>query len=431
MRLWIALVALLAAAVTLPAQAALQVEITEGATGATPIAVVPFELGPGVDSSVDMASVVNSDLRGTGLFKPLPPEDMLAAPSRAEEVIFRNWRAVNVDYLVVGSVKADRGGGYQVRFQILDVYQGKVLGGYRIAASPENMRDVAHTIANKIYETVTGHEGYFRSRIAYVSAQKTDGHLRYRLMVSDYDGHNTEVLVSSRSPIMSPAWHPAGTKLAYVVIGMEHGRASVRILDLLTGTMRVISARPGLNGAPAWSPTGNKLAMTLSYQGNPDIYIYNLVTDSLRQLTHSPAIDTEATWSPNGEYIAFTSGRGGSPQIYRIPVQGGIAERLTFQGESNQNPVYSPDGKHLAMVRSGANGYRIAILNLKTNNVRIVSEGPLDESPSFAPNGQALIYASQADSGDFTMVSVTSGAERSLQQPGRAYAPAWGPALYQ
>lgn len=431
MRQWIAFVALLAAAFTLPAQAALEVEITEGATGAMPIAVVPFDLGPAVDSSVDLVSVINADLRGTGLFDPLPPEDMLAAPSSAKEVIYRNWRAVNVDYLVVGSVKADRGGGYQVRFQILDVYQGEVMAGYRIAASPENMRDVAHTIANKIYETLTGHEGYFRSRIAFVSAKEVDGRTRYRLMVADYDGHNARVLVSSRSPIMSPAWHPAGTKLAYAVIGMEHGRASIRILDLITGTMRVISARPGLNAAPAWSPTGNKLAITLSYHGNPDIYIYNLITDSLRQLTHSPAIDTGATWSPDGEYIAFTSGRGGSPQIYRIPTDGGIAERLTFQGESNQRPVYSPNGERLAMVRGGANGYRIAILNLKTNNVRIVSEGPFDESPSFAPNGQALIFASQADSGDLTMVSLTSGTKRNLQLPGRAYAPAWGPALYQ
>lgn len=430
MRLWIAIVALLAAVSTLPAQGALQVEITEGATGAMSIAVVPFELGPAVNDSVDMAGVINDDLRGTGLFDPLPPEDMLAAPSSAEEVLFRNWQAVNVDYLVVGSVTAAGRSGYQVRFEILDVNQGSVLAGYRIAASADGMRDVAHTVANKIYQTLTGHEGYFRSRIAYVSATNEGGSTRYRLMVSDYDGHEPRVLVSSRSPIMSPAWHPAGTKLAYVVIDMERGRAAIRILDLITGTMHEISARPGLNGAPAWSPTGNKLAITLSYRGNPDIYIYNLATDSMRQLTHSPAIDTGAAWSPNGEYIVFTSGRGGNPQIYRIPVRGGVAERLTFQGESNQDAVYSPDGTKIAMVRGGANGYRIAILDLKTNNVRIVSNGPRDESPSFAPNGQALIYASQEDAGDLTMVSLNSGAERSLRQPGRAYAPAWGPTLY-
>lgn len=429
MRQWIAVAALFAAIFALPAQGALRVQISEGATGATPIAVVPFKLGPAVDGSVDLVSVINADLHGTGLFDPLPAAQMLAAPSRAEQVLFRNWRAVNVDYLVVGSVKSNGQGGYYVRFQILDVYQQRVLAGYRIAAGPDEMRKAAHTVSNKIYQTLTGHQGYFRSRIAYVTVKRQNGHARYRLMVSDYDGHDPRVLVSSRSPIMSPVWHPAGTKIAYVVIDRERGRAAVRILDLITGTMREISARPGLNSAPAWSPTGNKMALTLSYRGNPDIYIYNLITNNLRQLTHSPAIDTGPSWSPNGEYIAFTSGRGGNPQIYRIPARGGVAERLTFQGESNQHAVYSPDGERLAMVRGTDNGYRIAVLDRKTNNVRIVSDGPMDGSPSFAPNGQALIFARQAR-GSLAMVSLRSGAMRSLKQAGQVREPAWGPGVH-
>lgn len=430
MRQWIALIAILTAVFCLPAQSALRVEISEGVTGALPIAVVPFKLGPTVDDSVDLVGVINQDLRGTGLFKPLPPEDMLATPSNASDVNFRNWRAVKVDYLVVGSVQSAGRRGYQVQFEILDVYQGRVLAGYRVVAAPGELRDTAHTVANKIYETLTGHEGYFRSRIAYVTAKKEGEQTRYRLVVSDYDGHDPRVLVSSRSPIMSPVWHPAGTKLAYVVIDVERGRAAIRIIDLITGTMREISARPGINGAPAWSPTGNKLAFTLSYRGNPDIYVYNLTSGSMRQLTHSPAIDTGASWSPDGSYIVFTSGRGGDPQIYRIPSRGGAAERLTFQGESNQHAVYAPNGRSLAMVQGGPNGYRIAVLDLNTNNVRIVSNGPLDESPSFAPNGQALIFARQDGNGDLSIVSLNGGAMRSLRQAGQVREPAWGPAPY-
>lgn len=430
MRQWIVLLALLAAIVYLPAQAALRVEISEGVTGALPIAVVPFETGPGVEQPLDLVEIINTDLRGTGLFKPLPADDMLATPSSAEEVNFRNWRAVKVDYLVVGSVKSAGTRGYQVEFEILDVYQGRVLAGYRVVAAPGEWRDTAHTIANKIYETLTGHEGYFRSRIAYVTAKKEGEHMRYRLVVSDYDGHDPRVLVSSRNPIMSPAWHPAGTKIAYVVIDMDRGRSALRIIDLTTGSMREISARPGINGAPAWSPTGNKLAFTLSYRGNPDVYVYNLVTKSMRQLTHSPAIDTGAAWSPNGAFIVFTSGRGGDPQIYRVPARGGAAERLTFQGESNQNAEYAPDGESLAMVQQGPNGYRIAVLDLNTNNVRVVSDGPLDESPSFAPNGQALIFARQEGGGDLAIVSLNGGAQRSLRQAGQVREPAWGPAPY-
>lgn len=429
MRHWIVAAATLAASFSLPAQGALQVKISKGAESALPIAVVPFEVGASIDQSVDLASVVNSDLRGTGLFQPLSAEDMLASPASADDVTFSNWRQVQVDNLVVGSVKSNGQGGYRIKFELLDVYQGEVVAGYRVTAGPDELRDAAHTVANKIYENLTDQEGYFRSRIAYVTAKKESGDLRYRLVVSDYDGHGPRTLVSSRDPIMSPAWHPAGTRLAYVGFDVDRGRAALRILDLTSGNIREISARQGINGAPAWSPNGNKLALTLSHRGDPEIFIYDLSTDSMRQLTHNAAIDTEAAWSPDGAYVAFTSDRGGDPQIYRKPVEGGGAERLTFAGESNQHAVYGPDGDTLAMVQGG-NGFRIAVVDLSTNNRHILSDGPLDESPSFAPNGQSLIFTRQEGDGELGMVSVDGRAERRLQQPGEVREPAWGPAPY-
>lgn len=337
MRTSFVLLILLFAIFAVPAQAALEIQITEGATGAVPIAVAPFKTGQSVPRSFDLTSIINADLRGTGMFKPLSPEDMLAKPSRPEEVTFRNWRAVKVDYLVVGSIKAKDKNRYSIQFSILDVHQQSVLAGFRVVAGKRQVRDVAHTIANRIYQTLTDDSGYFRSRIAYVTSSQQNGQMHYELVVSDYDGHDAQVILSSSNPIMSPDWNAAGTKLAYVVINKQKGRSSIRIRNLITGEVRVISARPGINGAPAWSPTGNKLAVTLSYEGNTDIYIYNLVTDEWRQLTHSPAIDTGVAWSPDGGYVVFTSGRGGAPQIYKMPVHGGQAERLTYRGESNQN----------------------------------------------------------------------------------------------
>lgn len=430
MRQWIAVIAVLCAAFSLPAQSALEVEISEGASGALPIAVVPFRTDSAVNGSVDLVSVINADLRGTGLFEPLPPEDMLASPGSAQDVKFSNWRQVEVDNVVVGSVKPDGQGGYRISFEILDVYQGRVLAGYQITAGPDELRDAAHTVANKIYENLTDEDGYFRSRIAYVTAKEEGDRLRYRLVVSDYDGHDPNVLVSSRDPIMSPAWHPAGTKLAYVAFDLERGRSTLRILDLTTGNIREVSARPGINGAPAWSPNGNKLAMTLSYPGNPEIFVYDVNAGNMQQLTHNAAIDTEPTWSPDGAYIAFTSDRGGKPQIYRMSAQGGAAERMTFDGETNQRAAYGPEGETLSMVQGGPNGFRIAVLDLKSNNMRVVSDGPLDESPSFAPNGQAIIFARQDGGGELATVSVDGSVKRRLQQSGEVREPAWGPAPY-
>ena len=426
-----ALLSLIALFAASTAQSALRIDITEGASGALPIAISPFGAPAGGNLPVDVADVVAADLASTGLFKPLPRDQMLATPSSASEVNFANWRTAEVDNLVVGSVAADGAGGYRIGFKILDVYQGESITGFQITADGDELRDAAHTIANLVYEQFIGVKGYFLSRIAYISAQKRGDSLSYKLNVSDYDGHDPQTIVASKDPILSPAWAPNGEKLAYVKFEVERGRTSLRVHDLSTGNITEVSSRPGINGAPTWSPDGNKLAMTLSFRGNPDIYVYDLRSKNLRQLTRSGAIDTEAAWSPDGESIAFTSDRGGKPQIYRMRPDGSQIERVTFAGESNQRAAYAPNGKELAMVQNTGNGFRIAVLDLETNNTRIVSRGPLDESPSFAPNGQAIIYARSGSGGaDLATVSADGRVHTELKQSGEVREPAWSPSGY-
>ena len=260
-------------------------------------------------------------------------------------------------------------------------------------------------------------------------AQESGG-LRYRLIVSDYDGYNPATVYSSRDPIMSPAWSPDGSKLAYVAFDVDRGRSSLRVQDLASGNIREISAREGINGAPAWSPDGDALALTLSYRGNPEIYRYDLNTNQLTQLTNNGAIDTEATWSPDGQHIAFTSDRGGKPQIYRMRRDGSQVERMTYDGESNQGADFSPDGDKLALVQKSGSGFRIAVQDLETNNIRIVSEGPLDDSPNFAPNGQAIIYAKQGRNNELATVTIDGETKTRLSQSGEVREPAWGPLGY-
>lgn len=413
---------------TAPAQAALHVKITESANHAIPVAIVPFG-GPG-GVPVDIAQVASHDLETTGLFDVLSRDRMLATPHTPDAVNYANWRTIGSDNLVVGTVKPGDDGDYEIRFHILNVLAGESMASFEINAAHSDMRDAAHTVANLVYKQLTGEQGYFLSRIAYVTVTRDQGVRHYRLVVADYDGHNAATIYSSLDPVMSPAWSPDGKHIAYVAFDVDRGRTSLRVQEVATGKIRKISSRAGINGAPAWSPNGSKLAMTLSYQGNPDIYLYNLRTDKLTQLTHSPAIDTEASWSPDGNHIAFTSDRGGSPQIYRMNASGGQVKRLTYTGNNSQDSAYSPDGKLLAFVENGPNGYRIAIQDLETGDVRAVTKGPLDEGPVFAPNGQAIIYATQGHTNALATVSVDGQVHSRLSQKGQVREPSWGVAPY-
>ncbi len=404
---------------------ALRVDVTSGISGAIPIAIVPFEGGQGLPT--DIASIVDQDLAGTGQFKTLPRADMLEKPGSSATTRFENWRAVKVDHLVVGNIQPLPDGSYKIRFEILDVYKAGKLAGYEVTSKGGTaLRYTAHKIADIIYQKLTGLPGYFTSRISYVTTSGTGWNTKYSLVVADQDGFNPRTIATADDVIMSPSWSPDGKKLAYVAF--RNGKNEIYVHDVATGQAQRVSARTGINGAPAWSPDGRYLAMTLSYAGSPDIYVHDLQTGESRRLTDSRSIDTEASWAPDGKSLVFTSDRGGRPQLYQVPVTGGAAKRLTFEGKSNQRGVFSPDGKLLAMVHEGNKGYRIAVLNLATGGLSVLSDGPLDESPGFAPNGQAIIYAKAAGNGaELATISVDGRVQRRLSQPGTVREPAWSP----
>lgn len=410
------------------ARAALTIEITQGVQGALPIAIVPFGwTGPAPNAPEDVSGIIAADLRRSGRFVPFPEQDMLSRPHSAAEVNFKDWRVLGQESLVVGQVIATGPDSYEIRFQLLDVFKGTQLAGYSIPVRGAALRRAAHHIADIIYEKLTGEPGAFNTRIAYVVAKKHLNPPRYELQVADSDGYNPETVVSSPQPIMSPAWSPDGTHIAYV--SFEKKRAEVFVQNLAMGTRESVAAFPGINGAPAWSPDGKKLALTLSQDGNPEIYLLDLGSKALTRLTDSAAIDTEPVFSPDGREIIFTSDRGGRPQLYRMPVTGGRAQRLTFEGEYNARGRFSPDGKRLAMVQGQGGKYRIAVMELDSGTVRVVSNGALDESPSFAPNGSMLIYATEARGRGVLVVTSVDGRvqQRLALQEGDVREPAWSP----
>ncbi|MFC1602226.1 Tol-Pal system beta propeller repeat protein TolB [Pseudomonadota bacterium] len=409
--------------------APLTIEITESEMGALPIAVVPFGWqGPGQAPSEDIASIIGADLKRSGRFKTMPPKDMIAFPHTGTNVDFRDWRVLGMESLVVGQVKPNGVGGYIVRFQLFDVFKGEQLAGYSIPTTARDLRATAHHISDLIYEKLTGQRGAFATRIAYItSIVQKEGKRKIALQVADADGYHPQTIVTSTEPLMSPAWSPDGLKLAYV--SFEKGRPSIFIQEVYTGKRQRVASFKGINGAPAWSPDGRKLALTLSKDGNPDIFILDLAKRTLQPLSRHYAIDTEPAWSPDGKHIIWTSDRGGRPQIYRIPSRGGKAERITFEGKYNARASYSPDGKLITMVTQIGREFRIGVLDLASSQFQVLSDGALDESPSFAPNGSMVIYATKLKGqGELAAVSVDGRVKQRLAlQVGDVREPAWAP----
>lgn len=414
----------------LPVRAALTIEITQGVEGALPIAVVPFAWrgDAGSPPQHKVGGVVADDLRRSGRFKPLPENELIARPTRGEEVDFRDWRALNVENLVIGEVSPNGPGGYLVKFFLYDVFRGEQITGYSLPTTARDLRATAHHIADIIYETLTGEPGAFATRIAYVtSIRKGKDQDRIELRIADADGYNPQSIVSSDEPIMSPAWSPDGRRLAYV--SFENRRPSIWVQEVFTGKRRKMTSFKGINGAPAWSPDGRYLAMTLSKDGNPDIFVMDVARRSLRALTRHWAIDTEPAWSPDGKSLVFTSDRGGSPQIYRVSVGGGEPSRVTFENDYNARASFSPDGRHLTMVTRVNGQFRIGLLDLGKGDFRVMTTGRLDESPSFAPNGSMIIYATQTGGrGVLAAVSTDGRVQQRLRlQQGDVREPVWSP----
>lgn len=417
------------------AHAVLTIEITRGIDSALPIAVVPFAAGEGAPA-LDVAAVIAEDLARSGRFAPMPVADLPARPHEFAGIAFRDWRLLGMENLVIGRVQVTGPGQYEIEFRLVDVFRGAQLVGYKVPATDRTLRFTAHQIADIIFEKLTGTPGAFATRIAYVTVQgvadpKRGGRGRtYRLHLADADGHNPRTLVESPEPLMSPAWSPDGRRIAYV--SFEDRNSAIWVQDVQSGEREQVAGGSGINSAPAWSPDGRRLALTLSRDGNPEIYILDLGSRRLQRITNNLAIDTEPAWSPDGRRIAFTSDRGGSPQIYVHELGDGGTRRLTHgKGRYNARARYSPDGSRLALVNGDGSSFRIGVLDLAADTLDVLTDARLDESPSFAPNGSMIIYATVSARGtELAAVSVDGRVRQRLRQgAGDVREPAWGPFL--
>lgn len=435
--------------VQMPAWAVLTIEINESFENAYPIAVVPFGYSekavqtespdpqntPVIASvgepPLDLSSIIAADLKRSGHFKPVATSIMPSIPHDLHEIKYEDWRPLDVDNMLIGKLIHQGNGLYQIDMRFIDVLRKKQIMGKRWSGvKKENLRRAAHQISDLIYEELTGVRGAFNTQIAYVTVRKTGKKRLYTLEIADSDGFNPQPILKSNSPIMSPSWSPDGTKLAYV--SFENGRSNIIVQSLDGQYRKKVAKFKGINGAPAWSPDGKQLAMTLSKGGSADIYIMDLETKKLQRLTRNWAIETEAAWAANGKSLFFNSDRRGQPQIFQVFLDTGETRRVTFEGRYSANPEISPDGRFLAMVHNNGNGaFHIALQNLYNNDLTILTDTFLDESPSFAPNGEMILYAMNKDNkGHLAVVSIEGRTSQTLKvKNGEVRECAWGPYL--
>lgn len=420
---WLAAMLML---VTSLAQADLTIEITRGSDRATPIAVVP--LADGEDLPQDVAQIVADDLERSGYFEPLERDAMFARPASSEDVRYGEWRALDVRYLVVGRVSRE-GENYRIDYELLDVSGGSRMLGESVTAGRQALRDAAHYISDQIFEEITDIRGAFSTRIAYVTSTGLGDNTQYALHVADADGRNSQQVLASDEPIMSPAWSPDGSKLAYV--SFETGRPAIYLQEIASGRRVRATSFEGLNSAPTWSPDGRRLAMSLSKDGQPDIYVMDIGSRNLERITTGSSIETEPAWSPDGQSLVFTSDRSGGPQIYRLELGSGQAERITFTGNYNARARFAPDGESIFLIHRGSNGYQVARQDLESGRLVALTDSRQDESPSVAPNGTMVIFATQ-QGGNGVLGGVSADGRASFRLPaaqGDVREPAWSPFL--
>ena len=434
------LMVLLAMAFTLalPARAAwaqLEIDITEGNQEPLPIAIPDFLSDHPETERIanDMADVIAQNLERSGLFKHIDPASYIEKQTNIDyQPRFADWRLIKAKGLVSGRIVRENANRLRVEFRLWDIYGGQQLDGLRFATTPDNWRRIAHKISDAIYKRLTGENGYFDSRIVYISESGPKINRKKRLAIMDQDGANPQFLLAGADLVLTPRFSPSSQTLTY--LSWETGRSQVYLLDIETGRRERLGNFPNLTIAPRFSPDGNKLIFSMVTRGNSDIYVMDLRSRSSQRLTTDPGIDVSPSFSPDGRKIVFTSDRGGSPQLYTMNANGSGVKRLTFGEGRYTAPVWSPRGDLIAFTKSHKGQFHIGVINASDGRgERMLTSSYLDEGPTWSPNGRVLLFSRQSRGqggrSEIWSVDLTGTNLRKVSIKGGASDPAWSPLL--
>ncbi|MCY4142428.1 MAG: Tol-Pal system beta propeller repeat protein TolB [Gammaproteobacteria bacterium] len=404
-----------------------EILIDQGNDQVSSLAVVPFNAPAGVQ---DMTPIVEFDLARSGQFAPMDATHMLSLPNTPDEINYRDWKVLGVQYVVIGDVSESEDGTLSVTYHVFNVTLEQRLHGGTVSGPTTAFRDIAHLVADKVFEAIADIPGAFSTKIMYVLVQgrATENPL-FSLQIADSDGANVQTILESPHPILSPSWSPDGQKICYV--SFETGRSTVIVHELATGERDTIAAFEGTNSAPTFSPDGTHIALSLSKDGNFEIYTVRLRDLNFRRITNHRGIDTEPSWTADGNSLIFTSDRAGNPQLYSVKLNNLNPKRLTFEGDYNARPRMHPDGEHLLYVhRADDAGFHIVWQSLNGDTQpRILTSNVLDESPSLSPNGEMVVYATRDQNRGILAVVSTDGqvALKLPSEDGDVQEPAWSP----
>lgn len=416
---------LLSAVIGSYSYAQIKLDISGGEVRGIPTAIVPFKFIDGGELQTNVAGVISKDLAATGKFDTISPSRFLTLPSNSEEVRYKDWRSINAEALVVGEIWKIAEDNFEIRFRMFDVAREKEIGvGKRIPnLRGTDLRSAAHIISDQVYTAFTGRPGAFHSRISYITRVEIEyQRYQYKLMVADWDGYGATEVYSSSNPLLSPSWSPDTKKIAFV--SFSDTGPIVQSLELVTGEITVIAAFKGVNSAPSWSPDGTRLAYSSSQNGSPDLYVYNFSTGEHQRLGSHYAIDTEPSWSPSGDALLFTSSRTGKPQIYRYMLSSQQVDRVTFEGKDNANASYDYSAEQIVLVSDGG---KIVVMQADSGDITVLSDAQFDESPSFSPNGDMVLYIAESDYGSALVVTSSDGRVKTRLEfvNGDVREPAW------
>ena len=393
-------------------------EITQGTEDPFRVAIVKFDGNTVIANNIDQ--IIKNNLTRTGEFAIFDNIDLLSVPKDENEIIFNDFKILNIDYLIIGNILSDKS-NITAEYSVFDIERGSKVRSSTVYGIPNKNRQLAHYISDGIYEEITGIKGIASTKVLYVTENDY-----FKLVVADADGKNEQTLLESTEPIISPSWSPDSKKVAYV--SFETGMAKVFVQDIASGKRDLVVQNSSQISSPAWSPDGKFLSLTMYQDGNAEIYILNLKNRNLTRLTNHYAIDTESTWSPKGSKIMFTSGRSGSPQLYEIDLRKSNAtpKRITYEGNYNAKGSYLPNNEGIIFVHRADVSFQIALKYFDENFIRPLTISQLDESPSISPNGNVIVYAIKDDGMGLLSGVTLSGAKFRLPATeGAVREPAW------